>query len=82
MVHNPKGAPAIFVDAIASVRREAFGEGDEESLAAARQSAEESRRYFGLNEAAWEAAFEATSDGGESVGARSPSPAWAGEGKE
>jgi hypothetical protein len=28
MVHNPSGAPAIFVDAIAAVRREAFGEGE------------------------------------------------------
>jgi len=61
MVHNPIGAPAIFVDAIAEVRRDAFGEGDEESLEAARKSAEESRRYFGLDEDAWEAAFAAPS---------------------
>jgi hypothetical protein len=60
MVHNPEGAPAIFVDCIAAVRRDAFGEGDEESLAAARASAEESRRYFGLDEERWQAAFAAT----------------------
>ncbi|MEZ5959071.1 MAG: hypothetical protein R3C30_01405 [Hyphomonadaceae bacterium] len=62
MVHNPKGAPAIFVDSIAAVRRDAFGEGDEESIAAARQSALESRRYFGLDEEAWQEAFAATAD--------------------
>jgi hypothetical protein len=61
MVHNPLGAPAIFVDSIAAVRREAFGEGDEESLAKARASAEESRRYFRLDEEKWQAAFAATS---------------------
>lgn len=34
-------------------------EGDDESIAAARRTAEESRRYFGLDEDAWEAAWEA-----------------------
>ncbi len=57
MVHNPKGAPAIFTDAIAALRREAFGEGDEESIAKAREEAAYSRRYFGLDEAAWEEAW-------------------------
>lgn len=77
MVHEPRGAPAIFVDAIAHVRREAFGEGDDESIAAAIKSATEARRYFGLDEDAWEAAFVATS-GGVSGVVRDPSPAWAG----
>lgn len=76
MVHEPRGAPAIFVDAIAHVRREAFGEGDDESIAAAIKSATEARRYFGLDEDAWEAAFVATS-GGVSGRVRDPSPAWA-----
>lgn len=57
MVHNPDGAPAIFVDAIAGVRRDAFGEGDEESIAKARETAESARRYFGLDEDRWQAAF-------------------------
>ena len=60
MAHDPRGAPAIFVDHIAAARREAFGEGDEESLAEARKSAEESRRYFNLDEERWQAAFAAT----------------------
>lgn len=76
MVHEPRGAPAIFVDAIAHVRREAFGEGDDESIAAAIKSATEARRYFGLDEDAWEAAIVATS-GGLGGRVRDPSPAWA-----
>lgn len=77
MVHNPKGAPAIFVDLVAGIRREAFGEGDEESYAAARRSALESRRYFGLDEDTWDAAFMATFPDDEDE-ARDPSPAWGG----
>ncbi len=77
MVHNPKGAPAIFVDLVAGIRREAFGEGDEESYAAARRSALESRRYFGLDEDTWDAAFMATFPDDEDE-ARDPSPAWEG----
>jgi len=80
MVHNPKGAPAIFVDLVAGIRREAFGEGDEESLAAARRSAQDSRRYFGLDEDTWDAAFEAMIPTVADDGVRDPSPAWAGEG--
>jgi hypothetical protein len=60
MVHNPGGAPAIFVDAVAEQRRALFGEGDAESLAAARERARESRRYFMLDEADWEAALART----------------------
>lgn len=79
MVHNPRGAPAIFVDLVAGIRREAFGEGDEESLAAARRSAQDSRRYFGLDEDTWDAAFEAMIPTVVDDGGRDPSPAWAGE---
>lgn len=68
MAHDPRGAPAIFVDHIAAARREAFGEGDEESLAEARKSAEESRRYFNLDEERWQAAFAATDTSGEGEG--------------
>jgi hypothetical protein len=79
MVHNPKGAPAIFVDLVAGVRREAFGEGDDESYAAARRSAQDARRYFELDEDAWDAAFELTFPSEDEV-VRDPSPAWAGGG--
>lgn len=79
MVHNPKAAPAIFVDLVAGIRREAFGEGDEESYAAARRSAQDSRRYFELDEDTWDAAMTLMIPSEEDV-VRDPSPAWAGEG--
>lgn len=57
MLHNPAGAPAIFVDCIATFRKQHFGEDDVLALERAVQSARESRRYFGLDEAQWEAAL-------------------------
>jgi len=69
MVHNPIGAPAIYLDAIVCMRREAFGEGDEESIERAYEEAQRSRRYFGLDEAQWEAAWDAVVAEGKAAAA-------------
>ena len=68
MVHNAQAAPAIYLDSVARVRREAFGEGTEESVERAYEEAQRARHYFGLDEQAWEAAWDAIVGEGEAVG--------------
>ena len=53
MVHNPAGAPAIFEGLIAEWRREVFGEGDDESLARARENAKHAQRYLEVDASAF-----------------------------
>jgi hypothetical protein len=65
MVHNAQAAPAIYLDSVARVRREAFGEGTEESVERAYEEAQRARHYFGLDEDAWEAAWDAIVGEGE-----------------
>lgn len=57
MLRRPESAPAIYADEIAKYRRETFGEGDEEALARAKQNAAHARRYFNMDEQAWQAAL-------------------------
>ena len=80
MVHNAQAAPAIYLDSVARVRREAFGEGTEESIERAYEEAQRARAYFGLDEAAWEAAWDAIVGEGAEDSADLSSPPRGGEG--